>query len=47
MIDDVEPVEEQIYQFRAFDHEAAEELMEGQDEVLGQDEDNLAQNDEE
>ena len=39
MIDDVEPLENQIYEFRAFEREAAEELLEGQDEVLGEFED--------
>ena len=47
MIDDVEPLEHQIYEFRAFECEAAEELLEGQDEVLGKDKDDLTESDDE
>ena len=47
MIDDIEPAEEQIFEFRAFEREAAEELMEGEDEVLGQDVDDMIDSDEE
>ena len=47
LIHEIEPVEEQIYEFRAFDYQTAEELNEGQDEVLRQDEDDLMDSDEE
>ena len=47
LIADVEPVEEQIYEFRAFDRESGEELMEGQDKILVQDDDDLMDNHEE
>ena len=45
LIDDVEPLEHQINEFRAFEREAAKDLLEGQDEVLGDDEDDLTQSD--
>ena len=45
LIDNVEPLEHHIYEFRAFECEAAEELLEGQDEVLGKDEYDLTESD--
>ena len=45
LIDYVEP-EEQMYEFRAIDREAAEELMEEKYAVLGQDENSLLESDE-
>ena len=49
MIDDIEPAEEKIFEFHAFEREATQELMEGEDEVkdLGQDADDMIESDEE
>ena len=47
LIDDIETAEEQIFEFHAFEREAAEELMEGEDEVLGHDSDDIIESDEE
>ena len=47
LIDDVKPLEHQIYELSAFEHEAAEKLLEEQDEVLGEDEDDLTESDKE
>ena len=46
MIDDNEPLEHQINKFRAFKYEAAKKLLEVQDKVLGEDEDDLTESDE-
>ena len=42
LIDDIETAEEQIYEFRAFEREPEEELMEGEGEELEQDQDDYS-----
>ena len=36
MINDIEPLEQQIYEVREFERVAAGKLMKGQDDVLGE-----------
>ena len=42
---DIGPLEHQNYELRAFERQAAEELLEVDDEVLGEDEDDLRNGD--